>query len=287
MSSSGTGSPTGADVALIDLHWMGRNNCIASWWTNEVLVDCGPATTVDNLFEALGDRQPRALLLTHIHFDHAGAAGALVERWPELEVWVHQRGARHLADPERLEASARRVFGDTFDERFGSLTPIPERNLHPLEGGESVYGYDVLYTPGHASHHVAYVDDDAGRAFVGDVAASRLYEGGPVLPATPPPDIDVDLWLDSLGSVVDRAPRWLGLPHFGPVENAAEHLDAAVRAVRHHADLATSLDCDTYVRTVRDDLSATLDPDAVEAYALTMDLPQNHAGLRRWAEQHG
>jgi glyoxylase-like metal-dependent hydrolase (beta-lactamase superfamily II) len=83
----------------------------ASWWTGDVLVDCGPATALDNLLEALGDRQPRALLLTHIHFDHAGAAGALVERWPELEVWVHRRGARHLAAPERLEASARRVFG--------------------------------------------------------------------------------------------------------------------------------------------------------------------------------
>jgi glyoxylase-like metal-dependent hydrolase (beta-lactamase superfamily II) len=234
---------------------------------------------------ALGDRQPRALLLTHIHFDHAGAAGALVQRWPDLEVWVHRRGARHLAAPERLEASARRVFGDTFDERFGSLTPIPERNLRPLNGGESVYGYEVLDTPGHASHHVAYLDEGTGRAFVGDVAASRLFDGGPVLPATPPPDIDIDAWLDSLRLVIAREPTWLGLPHFGAVRDPMQHLDAAMDAVRRHVELAGSLDCDGYVDKVREELSESLEPDAVEAYALTMDLPQNHAGLRRWAEQ--
>jgi glyoxylase-like metal-dependent hydrolase (beta-lactamase superfamily II) len=282
--------PPGASDAtaeLIDLRWMGRTNCIASWWTRGLLVDCGPATTAGNLFDALGDREPRALLLTHIHFDHAGAAGALVERWPDLEVWVHRRGARHLAAPERLEASARRVFGDAFDERFGSLTPIPESNLHPLDGGESVHGYDVLDTPGHANHHVTYLDAETGAAFVGDVATSRLFAGGPLLPATPPPDIDIDLWLDSLRLVIERDPSWLGLPHFGPVENAAEYLEAAVHAVRRHAELAGSLDCDGYVRRVRKELSETLEADAVEAYALTMDLPQNYAGLERWAERGG
>lgn len=276
-----------AEPALIDLQWMGRTNCIAAWWTREVLVDCGPATTFKTLVDALGDREPQALLLTHIHFDHAGAAGALVERWPELEVWVHRRGAGHLADPERLEASARRVFGETFDERFGSLTPIPERNLRPLDGGESVYGYDVLDTPGHASHHVAYLDDATGRAFVGDVAATRLFDGGPVLPATPPPDIDIEVWLDSLRLLIAREPTWLGLPHFGSVRDATEHFDAATESVRRHAELAISLDCDAYVRSVRDELAAKLEPDAVESQTLTVDLPQNHAGLRRWAERRG
>jgi glyoxylase-like metal-dependent hydrolase (beta-lactamase superfamily II) len=271
---------------LVDLQWMGRSNCIASWLAGEVLVDCGPATTLGTLLDALGDRQPRALLLSHIHFDHAGAAGALVERWPDLEVWVHRRGARHLAAPERLEASARRVFGDTFDERFGSLTPIPEANLHPLDGGESVHGYRVLDTPGHASHHVVYLDEGTGRAFVGDLAATRLFEGGPVVPATPPPDIDIDIWLESLQTVVDREPTWLGLPHFGAVEDPMEHLDAA-ESVRRHEELARSLDCDGYVRTLRDELSARLDAAGVESQMLTVDLPQNHAGLRRWIERDG
>ena len=176
--TSGPDPAGGPDV--IDLRWMGRANCIAAWRADEVLVDCGPSTTVDTLVDALGERRPRALLLTHIHFDHAGGAGVLVRRWPDLEVWVHRRGARHLAALERLEASARRVFGESFDERFGPLTPIPERNLHPLDGGESVHGFDVLETPGHANHHVAYLDEAGGRAFVGDVAAARLIERGPV-----------------------------------------------------------------------------------------------------------
>ena len=280
-------SDASAEPALIDLQWMGRANCIAAWLTRDVLVDCGPATTLDTLLDALGDRQPRALLLTHIHFDHAGAAGALVQRWPKLEVWVHRRGARHLAAPERLEASARRVFGEAFDERFGSLSPIRERNLRPLDGGESVYGYRVLDTPGHASHHVTYLDDATGRAFVGDLAATRLFDGGPVLPATPPPDIDINLWLDSLRVLMSREPTWLGLPHFGSVQDPSEHLDAATEAVRRHAELGGSLDCDAYVRTVRDELSATLEPDAVAAYTLTVDLAQNYTGLRRWAERGG
>jgi glyoxylase-like metal-dependent hydrolase (beta-lactamase superfamily II) len=266
---------------------MGRSNCIAVWLTRDVLVDCGPATTLDTLLDVLGDRQPRALLLTHIHFDHAGAAGALVQRWPEVEVWVHRVGARHLAAPERLEASARRVFGPAFDERFGSLIPIPERNLRPLDGGESVYGYRVLDTPGHANHHVTYIDAATGRTFVGDVAATRLFDGGPVLPATPPPDIDIGLWLESLRVLMSWEPTWLGLAHFGSVRDPAEYLDAAAQAVRRHAELAGSLDRGAYERTVRDELSASLEPDALEAQTLTVDLAQNYAGLRRWAERGG
>ncbi|MBA2507068.1 MAG: hypothetical protein H0V29_14185 [Thermoleophilaceae bacterium] len=164
------------------------------------------------------------------------------------------------------------------------MTPIPEENLHPLDGGESVHGYRVLDTPGHASHHVAYLDEATGRAFVGDLAATRLWEGGPLLPATPPPDIDIEVWLNSLGQVIEREPTWLGLPHFGAVPDAMEHLDAAASSVRRHAELATSLDCDGYVRTVRDELATELDPAAVEDQILTVDLAQNHAGLRRWAD---
>ena len=250
-----------------------------------MLVDCGPATTVDTLFEALGDRVPRAVLVTHIHFDHAGAAGALVERWPDLEVYVHSRGARHLGSPERLEASARRVFGDAaFDEQFGGLTPIPEANLRPLEGGETVFGYDVIYTPGHASHHVAYVDPATGVAFVGDVAGARIVDGGPVVPPMPPPDIDVDAWLDSIRQLVERQPSWIGLPHFGAVEHPMEHLDAADTAVRKYADLATSLELQDFEAAMLEDL-ADLDEETRESYLL-MAVPEHaHAGVRRWAER--
>ena len=122
---------------------MERPGCIAAWRIRDNLIDCGPTTTLPQLLRALGGWRPKRLILTHIHFDHAGAAGALAQEWPELEVYVHRRGARHMASPERLEASARRVFGDEFDARFGGLVPIPEQRLHPLDGGETIDGLRI------------------------------------------------------------------------------------------------------------------------------------------------
>ena len=261
----------------IDTHWRGGPRRIASWHVDDVIVDCGPTTTVETLLAALGDRRPRALLLTHIHFDHAGGAGELVRRWPDLEVVVHERGARHLAAPERLEASARRVFGEAFDEWFGPLVPIPQENLTVVTGGELVHGMRVLYTPGHAVHHVAYLDEASGRAFPGDVAAMRLRDGGPLLAPTPPPDIDIETWLASIERLREREPTWLGLPHFGAVTDAPGHLDAAAETVRAHADAAQRLDEPGYVRWASD----TLGPDTRENDTVS-PLAQNYAGLARW-----
>jgi glyoxylase-like metal-dependent hydrolase (beta-lactamase superfamily II) len=267
-----------SDPEIIDLHWLGGDRRIGSWRVGELLIDCGPTTTLDTLVAAMGDWRPRALLLTHIHFDHAGAAGELVRRWPDLEVVVHRRGARHLADPERLESSARRVFGDDFDRRFGSLVPIPEENLTVLDGGETVHGLSALYTPGHAVHHLAYIDDGDGRAWVGDIAGVRLRPGDRVLPPTPPPDIDIDAWLASIELVRERAPRWLGLPHFGEVTDAAAMLEQAAEEVRAHADAGARLDADGYIAWARERLGVP----AGEADAV-VPLAQNAAGLQRWA----
>ena len=165
--------------AAVDVAWLGRPGCIAVWRVGDNLIDCGPTTALPGLLEALGDWRPRRLILTHIHFDHAGAAGVLAQRWPDLEVYVHRRGAHHMASPERLESSARRVFGEAFDALFGTLQPIPEQRLHPLDGGETIGGLQIAYTPGHASHHVCMLDE-SGFAFVGDVAGVRLEAGEPV-----------------------------------------------------------------------------------------------------------
>jgi glyoxylase-like metal-dependent hydrolase (beta-lactamase superfamily II) len=262
---------------VIDLHWMGAERRIASWRVGDVLIDSGPATTVQTLLDGLGAERPRALLLTHIHFDHAGGAGELVARWPDLEVVVHERGARHLADPERLEASARRVFGAQFDERFGTLTPIPEANLTVVSGGEVVHGMRVLATPGHAVHHVAYLDESTGRAFPGDVAAVRLTPDGPILAPTPPPDIDIDAWLASIQRLREAGPTWLGLPHFGGHEDPGALLDGAEESVRAHAQAGERLDCDSYVGWARDQLA-----DAADAYDSIVPLAQNWQGLARW-----
>jgi glyoxylase-like metal-dependent hydrolase (beta-lactamase superfamily II) len=269
----------------LDLQWLGRPRRIAAWRVGDVLVDCGPRTSVDQLLEAVGEWRPRALLLTHIHLDHAGAAGALVARWPDLEIWVHRRGARHLIDPERLVASARRVFGDAFDRKFGGMDPVPEANIRPIDGGERMHGFLSLYTPGHASHHVAYLHEATGRGFVGDAAAVRLAHRGPVLPPTPPPDIDVGQWLASVDALAAWGAASFGLPHFGSVDDAEAHLDAVRTALRRHADAAASLDQVSYVDAMEGELMRDAVGELLDDYLVVVPLDQNYVGLRRSLER--
>ena len=122
-----------------------------------MLVDPGPQSSMETLLEALGDERPRALLLTHIHLDHAAATGALVRRWPDLEVYVHERGAPHLIDPSKLLASAERLYGGAMEQLWGEIVPVPEANVRPLAGGEDFLGRRAAYTPGHASHLFCYL----------------------------------------------------------------------------------------------------------------------------------
>lgn len=275
--------PTGEEPVIVDLQWLGRPRRIGAWRFGDVLVDCGPTTCLDQLLAACGDWQPRALLLTHIHFDHAGGAGELAARWAGLEIYVHRIGARHLASPERLEASARRVFGAGFDERFGALRPVPEENLRPLDGGERIHGLRVMATPGHASHHLAFLDESSGWAFPGDVAGVRLHDGGPVLVPTPPPDIDVELWRAS----IDQLDAWdaasLALPHFGTIGEPRAHLTAVRAALSRQGELVQSgISREAYVAMMRDELAAT-DPEAVQDLETVVPLDQNYVGLERWA----
>src|SRR2546430_1591437 len=161
-------------MRLIDVHFQGRERVICCWQVGDVLIDPGPETACATLVDALDGEPPRALLLTHGPLDQAGAAGALVRRWPELEVFVHEVGAPHLADPTKLLESAGRLYGDDMERLWGEVVPVPGANLRPLAGGETLEGgFDVAYTPGHASHHVAYLHADSRRAFVGDAAGGR------------------------------------------------------------------------------------------------------------------
>ena len=199
----------------IDVLHRGLEKVIACYEVDGVLVDPGPQSCEDTLLEALDGERPRALLLTHIHFDHAGAAGALVRRWPDLDVYVHERGAPHMANPERLVASAARLYGgeDGLRETWGEVVPVPEERMNVLTGGETVLGFEVVYTPGHASHHVSYFRD--GVAFVGDMAGVRIPPYDLTLAPTPPPDIDVEAWERSLDAIAEREPETLALTHFG------------------------------------------------------------------------
>ncbi|MEA2390969.1 MAG: hypothetical protein QOK31_1078, partial [Solirubrobacteraceae bacterium] len=148
----------GTTISPIDVRHLGRDRVICCWRLGDALVDPGPGSTLPTLLAALGDERPRRLLLTHIHLDHAGASGALVRRWPDLEVFVHERGARHMAEPEKLLKSAKQLYGDEMDTLWGEMVPVPDENLRVLTGGESLDGgIEVAYSPGHASHHVTYL----------------------------------------------------------------------------------------------------------------------------------
>ena len=200
-------SKAAPQVALIDLEYLGRRESIASAVLETgggfAVVDPGPTTALPGLRAGLRAHGAsiadlRWILLTHIHLDHAGATGALVRENPSLRVLVHERGARHLTDPTRLLESATRIYGDQMDALWGEFVPVPPENIRALGGGEvlPLPGRKVLVeaTPGHAWHHVAYLDEATGTAFVGDVAGERYPGSSFVIPVTPPPDIHVESW---------------------------------------------------------------------------------------------
>ncbi|HEY5815196.1 MAG TPA: MBL fold metallo-hydrolase [Solirubrobacterales bacterium] len=243
-------------MRVIDVMHLGRPHVIGCWQVGEALVDPGPESSLPTLLEALGEERPRAVLLTHIHLDHAAATGALVRRWPDLEVYVHELGAPHLVDPSKLLASAERLYGEAMERLWGEIVPVPEGNVHPLSGGENVLGMRVAYTPGHASHHVCYLHEESGTAFVGDVAAVRIPGVDLIVPPTPPPDIDVEAWEESIGIVEAWAPERLALTHFAAVDEPAEHLAAVRERLREEARLARELPEDEYESRHRERVAA-------------------------------
>jgi glyoxylase-like metal-dependent hydrolase (beta-lactamase superfamily II) len=191
------------------------------------LFDCGPTTCIPALRAGLADRGVALtdvghLLLSHIHLDHAGAAGVLVREHPGLQVHVSAIGAPHVVDPSRLDRSARRLYGDAFDELWGELAPVSEENVHVV--GQDVLGLECFPTPGHASHHVSYLHED-GTLYAGDAAGVRVVPGRHVIPVSPPPDFDLEVWERTLDEIERRAPKRLALIHFGVAEDVGYHLE--------------------------------------------------------------
>jgi glyoxylase-like metal-dependent hydrolase (beta-lactamase superfamily II) len=244
------------------------------------LFDCGPSSCIPALEAGLAERGVALadvghLLLSHIHLDHAGAAGSLVRKHPGLQVWVSEVGAPHLVDPLRLERSARRLYGDSFDGLWGELAPVPEENVHVAEGRAA--GLDVFAAPGHASHHVCYFDGST--LYAGDAAGVRIAPSRSVLPPTPPPDLDVEAWYRTLEQIERRAPERLALIHFGLVDDVGRHL-AELRArldawSKRVQEGATEAD---FVAAARADLPA----EEADAYDRAMPFWQSYAGLRRY-----
>lgn len=269
-------------MRVIDVKHLGREHVIGCWEVDGLLVDPGPQSSMDTLLEALGDEQPRALMLTHIHLDHAAATGALVRRWPELEVYVHERGAPHLIDPSKLLASAERLYGDKMEYLWGEILPVPEANVKPLSGGEDVLGMRVAYTPGHASHHVCYLHEETGTAFVGDVAAVRIPPSNLVVPPTPPPDIDIETWLDSIATVESWHPERLALTHFGQVDDPLEHLQVVRARLREEADLARKFSEQDYERHHRALVTESVGPETAEELIQCVPPQYQWRGLDRY-----
>jgi glyoxylase-like metal-dependent hydrolase (beta-lactamase superfamily II) len=276
--------------APLDLHYFAMPRVIGAYLveTNDglALYDCGPATTVAALRERLAERgvsleDVRHLLLSHIHLDHAGGAGVLVRAHPHLQVHVSEIGAPHLVDPRRLEASARRLYGDAFDTLWGELVPLPETNVHVV--GERVLGLECFPSPGHASHHVCYQDAD-GTVYAGDAGGVRIQPGRHILPVTPPPDVDVDAWHRTMGDIEERRPERLALVHFGVVDEPEEHL-ARLRAQLDlwAARVRDGASEEEFVAAARADLAA--DESDVDAWEKAAPLWQSYAGLRRYWEK--
>jgi glyoxylase-like metal-dependent hydrolase (beta-lactamase superfamily II) len=273
----------------IDLRFGGAERVIATYLLDTddgpALFDCGPATCVERLRVELAARgvaltDIRHLLLSHIHLDHAGGAGTLVREHPGLQVHVSQVGARHLSDPSRLEASARRLYGDLFDELWGELAPVPARNLSVA--GERAAGLDCFPAPGHARHHVAYLAED-GTLYAGDAAGVRIAPARFVLPPCPPPEVDLDAWEQTIGEIERRRPARLALTHFGVyADRVDEHLARLREALRRWAGwVGGGMDEAAFVAAAAADVDA-LDVDASAAYDRAAPYWHSYRGLERY-----
>ena len=274
-------------MRLIDLEHLGRERVIGSYLLGgdePALVDCGPASCLPALraglaAEELGLVDLRHLVLTHIHLDHAGAAGILVRENPALLVHVSEIGAPHLVDPTRLERSARRLYGKDFDRLWGPLLPVPEENVRIV--GQRVLGLEAFPTPGHASHHVSYLTAD-GSCLTGDAAGVRIPPATYVAPVSPPPDIDVEAWGRSLDAISERRPARLCLPHFGVVDDPEAHVERCRSALATWAERARHGSEEEFVRAAEEDIRAAADAGTGAVFQQAGPLSQSYAGLRRY-----
>ncbi len=236
-----------------------------------------------------------AILLTHIHLDHAGATGALVRENPRLEVYVHSKGAPHMIDPSKLLASAARLWPNELQTLFGKTLPVPAENLRILEGSETLNlgtrKMEVVYTPGHASHHVSYFDNVEGIAFVGDTTGIRIEGQAYVMPATPPPDIDLGIWDSSFAAILARKPSRLFLTHFGFSDNPSEHVRLFRERLHRWAALTAeilriaandSAAMDSFMSATYAEISQYLPSGEADHYAFSAGLNLSFLGLARY-----
>lgn len=274
-------------IEQIDTRYKGIANAICCHRIGDVLIDCGPAASIDNVIDALGDLVPSVLLLTHIHLDHAGGAGRLVEHFPELRVYIHEDAVKHLIDPSRLLASAERVFGERIAE-WGETLPVPAENVHAISPGDVIEGLEAIPTPGHSGHHLAFFHELSKTALVGDLVGQALAPHHLTLMSTPPPEIDVEQWLASIDRVAERYPSTLALTHFGRITDVAGQCERAKRELRRGSEHASEDNQEQFVTYLERELE-TVPPEVAESLVSSLpSLDQLYMGYDRyWSKRAG
>src|SRR5262245_4878223 len=296
-----------AGISAVDLQFQATSRIIATAVLQGpggvALLDPGPTSTWPTLrgeLERAGITlaDVTAIVLTHIHLDHAGATGTLVKQNPRLRVFVHERGAPHMIDPAKLLASAGRLYGDAMDRLWGEVRPVPKDAITIVNEGDRIEAggraLDVAYTPGHASHHVSYFNAESGIAFVGDTAGIKRRPRGYVLPPTPPPDIDLELWSASLTRIDAWRPETLFLTHFGASSPSTPHLselrehfaivkDIAARSLRREED--DEARAAWFTDEVRRELRRHLDEREAAEYEVAGRFDLNWRGLARYLKK--
>ncbi|MEV6864256.1 MBL fold metallo-hydrolase [Streptosporangium subroseum] len=298
----------GGDVYEIDTRMAGYSGITAGYLIlgdRPCLVETGTSTSAPVVRDALtalgvGAGDLATVVVTHIHLDHAGGVGDIAGFYPEAEIVVHEKGARHLADPSRLMSSARMVWGDKLDTLFGELSPTEPARIRALGdtgaidlgNGRTLSSY---YSPGHAKHHVGLIDSGTGDLYVGDAAGVYLPQTGDLRPATPPPDFDLRTALDSIALFKALGPQRLLFSHYGPVTDVEEILGRSAEELRIWVDLtrqarSQGMDLDHAVAMVRErtqERYAALKADeaTAEQFELLSGAPSNVAGILHWLDR--
>jgi glyoxylase-like metal-dependent hydrolase (beta-lactamase superfamily II) len=304
--------PAADGIVGVDTRMAGKTRLTSAYLLEgpePTLVETGPTTSVKSVTEGLralglGPEDLAHIVVTHIHLDHAGGVGRLSSRFQRAVVWVHERGAPHLADPTKLVASATRVYGEErMEALFGPVDPVPQERLRAVADGDTIAlgarKLEVLYTPGHASHHIALVDDRSGAVFTGDALGIHLPDARVVRPATPPPDIDVELGLDSIERIRSRAESVLLFSHFGPVTETDELCAIATKRLRKWAAIVRDAleetdDLDRIARLLERQTASEFDEARAAGVDIDMDryetlssMRMNAAGLVRYWKKRG
>jgi glyoxylase-like metal-dependent hydrolase (beta-lactamase superfamily II) len=294
-------------IYLLDTNHMGFSGTVGVYLLpgedGFALIETGPGsalTTIKEHIASLGFdlANLKAILVTHIHLDHAGAAGQLATE-TGATLYVHERGAPHLIDPSRLLASAERIYGDKIATLWGTMIPAPQENVVALTGGErlKIVGHDIdlIYTPGHASHHVSFLLN--GEAMLtGDTAAIHFAGSSVIRPALPPPEVALESWQDSIKKMLAAKPKRLLLTHYGEVQDAEEHLRQVVERNRQWAALilagmqkgedAKGLEQRLAEVSLQELVADGAAPEVIQRHRITSNDEMTVAGLMRYWQKH-